>query len=175
MTDEQIYEKAFNEGVASALSAKDWASDYLDGEDHERSPDFVAGFVAGAVETRKDTAKVLLTAAQSIRESTRLVRIAHEKLTAAEEAMENMKAMVEHAKILMYESQTAVAEVQRLRDYNTELEVRIEKATTMLRIAMGPGYELVADLFKLIEKLPQRLADEYYRGWSDRHGDGFVE
>ncbi len=93
----------------------------------------------------------------------------------AEEAMENMKAMVEHAKILMYESQTAVAEVQRLRDYNTELEVRIEKATTMLRIAMGPGYELVADLFKLIEKLPQRLADEYYRGWSDRHGDGFVE
>ncbi len=75
MTDEQIYEKAFNEGVASALSAKDWASDYLDGEDRERSPDFVAGFMAG----------VLLTAAQSIRESTRLVRIAHEKLTAAEE------------------------------------------------------------------------------------------
>ena len=85
MTHEEIYEKAFNEGVASALSAKDWAWDFLDGEDHERSPDFVAGFVAGAVETRKDTAKVLLTAAQSIRESTRLVRIAHEKLVAAEE------------------------------------------------------------------------------------------
>ena len=128
----------------------------------------------------------------------------------AEEAMENMKAMVEHAKILMYESQTAVAEVQRLRDLikipsmteehsplylagyiagakASEEEARedfvtstrvvalqlIGKITLRLKAAMGPGYELETDALKLIEKLPQRLADEYYRGYNDTNGDGF--